>query len=63
MVLLLPSARAQLLALGFGLYMEACAVLGAKATESGPLPLAGFWVLHVGWNILASQEEHHLVDG
>ncbi len=42
---------------------EACAVLGAKATESGPLPLAGFWVLHVGWNILASQEEHHLVDG
>ncbi len=41
---------------------EACAVLGAKATESGPLPLAGFWVLHIGWHILASQEEHHLVD-
>ena len=42
---------------------EACAVLGAKAAEGGPLPLAGFWVLHVGWNILASQEEHHLVGG
>ena len=42
---------------------EACAVLGAKVTESGPLPLGGFWALHVGWNVLASQEEHHLVDG
>jgi hypothetical protein len=39
---------------------EACAVLGAKATESQPLPLGGFWVLHVGWNTLASLEEHHL---
>lgn len=42
---------------------EACAVLGAKVTESAPLPLAGFWVLHVGWNALTSREEHHLVDG
>jgi phosphohistidine phosphatase SixA len=42
---------------------EACTVLGAKAAGSGPLPLAGFWVLHVGWNTLASQEEHHLAGG
>jgi 8-oxo-dGTP diphosphatase len=42
---------------------EACAVLGAKATESGPLPLAGFWVLHAGWNTLVSREEHHLAGG
>jgi 8-oxo-dGTP diphosphatase len=42
---------------------EACAVLGAKVTENAPLPLGGFWVLHVGWNALASREEHHLVDG
>lgn len=41
---------------------EACAVLGAKASECEPLPLAGFWVLQVGWNALASREEHHLVD-
>ncbi len=40
---------------------EACAVLGAKAPESEPLPLGGFWVLHVGWNALVSLEEHHLV--
>ncbi len=40
---------------------EACAVLGAKAPESGPLPLGGFWVLHVGWNTLVSLEEHHLM--
>ena len=39
---------------------EACAVLSAKVTESAPLPLAGFWVLHVGRNTLASREEHHL---
>jgi 8-oxo-(d)GTP phosphatase len=39
---------------------EACSVLGAKVTENGPLPLAGFWVLHIGWNTLASREEHHL---
>ena len=39
---------------------EACAVLGAKARASQPLPLGGFWVLHVGWNALASLEEHHL---
>ena len=42
---------------------EACAVLGAKVTENAPLPLGGFWVLHVGWNALASREEHHLVNG
>jgi 8-oxo-(d)GTP phosphatase len=42
---------------------EACAVLGAKATESQSLPLGGFWVLHVGWNTLASWEEHHLTVG
>ena len=42
---------------------EACAVLGAKATESHSLPLGGFWVLHVGWNTLASWEEHHLTVG
>jgi 8-oxo-dGTP pyrophosphatase MutT (NUDIX family)/phosphohistidine phosphatase SixA len=42
---------------------EACAVLGAKAPQSHPLPLAGFWVLHVGWNALASLEEHHLAGG
>jgi 8-oxo-dGTP diphosphatase len=42
---------------------EACTVLGAKVTESAPLPLAGFWVLHVGWNALTSREEHHLADG
>jgi len=41
---------------------EACALLGAKVTESAPLPLGGFWVLHVGWNALASREEHHMVD-
>jgi 8-oxo-(d)GTP phosphatase len=41
---------------------EACAVLGAKFSESAPLPLAGFWVLHVGSNTLASREEHHLVE-
>jgi 8-oxo-(d)GTP phosphatase len=40
---------------------EACAVLGAKAPGSGPLPLGGFWVLHVGWNALVSLEEHHLL--
>jgi len=42
---------------------EACAVLGAKAAESHPLPFGGFWVLHVGWNTLASWEEHHLTIG
>ena len=42
---------------------EACAVLGAKAAESHPLPFGGFWVLHVGWNTLASWEEHHLTTG
>jgi 8-oxo-(d)GTP phosphatase len=40
---------------------EACAVLGAKAIESQPLPLGGFWVLHVGWNTLVAREEHHLI--
>ncbi len=40
---------------------EACAVLGAKAPGSGPLPLGGFWVLQVGWNTLVSLEEHHLM--
>ncbi len=39
---------------------EACAVLGAKVTESQPLPLGGFWVLHIGWNTMVSREEHHL---
>ncbi len=39
---------------------EACAVLGTKAPEGVPLPLGGFWVLHVGWNALASLEEQHL---
>jgi 8-oxo-dGTP diphosphatase len=39
---------------------EAAAVLGAKAAESQPLPRGGFWVLQVGWNSLASREEHHL---
>lgn len=39
---------------------EACAVLGAKAAETRPLPLGGFWVLHVGWHALASLEEQHL---
>jgi 8-oxo-dGTP diphosphatase len=42
---------------------EACAVLGAKAVESQPLPLGGFWVLHVGWNTLVAREEHHLIGG
>ncbi len=42
---------------------EACAVLGAKAPESVPLPLGGFWVLHVGWDALASLEEQHLMGG
>ncbi len=40
---------------------EACAVLGAKAIESQPLPLGGFWVLHVGSNTLVAREEHHLI--
>ena len=40
---------------------EACAVLGAKAPESVPLPLGGFWVLHVGRDALASLEEQHLL--
>jgi 8-oxo-(d)GTP phosphatase len=40
---------------------EACAVLGAKAIESQPLPLGGFWVLHVGGNTLVAREEHHLI--
>jgi 8-oxo-(d)GTP phosphatase len=38
---------------------EACAVLGAKPPDSRPLPLAGFWVLHIGWNTLACAERHH----
>ena len=40
---------------------EACAVLGAKVHETQALPLGGFWVLQVGWNALASLEEHHLM--
>jgi len=41
---------------------EACAVLGAKPPDGGPLPLplAGFWVLHIGWNTLACAEQHHV---
>jgi 8-oxo-dGTP diphosphatase len=42
---------------------EASAVLGAKAQETQPLPLGGFWVLHIGWNTLVSVEEHHLTGG
>jgi 8-oxo-dGTP pyrophosphatase MutT (NUDIX family) len=44
---------------------EACAVLGAKPPDDRPLPLAGFWVLHVGRGrqALASAERHHLVPG
>ena len=42
---------------------EACSVLGAKAPESHPLPLGGFWVLQVGGNALVSREEHHLTGG
>jgi 8-oxo-(d)GTP phosphatase len=38
---------------------EACAVLGAKPPEGHPLPMAGFWVLHIGWNTLACAERHH----
>lgn len=38
---------------------EACAVLGAKPPDGHPLPLAGFWVLHIGWNTLACAERHH----
>ncbi len=38
---------------------EACAVLGAKPPPDGePLPRAGFWVLHIGWNTLARAERH-----
>jgi len=39
---------------------EACAVLGAKPPDGRPLPLAGFWVLHIGWNTLACAEQHHV---
>jgi 8-oxo-(d)GTP phosphatase len=38
---------------------EACAVLGAKPPEGKPLPMAGFWVLHVGWSALITAERHH----
>jgi 8-oxo-dGTP pyrophosphatase MutT (NUDIX family)/phosphohistidine phosphatase SixA len=38
---------------------EACAVLGAKPPDGRPLPPAGFWVLHIGWNALACAERHH----
>ncbi len=36
---------------------EACAVLGAKPPDGRPLPPAGFWVLHIGWNALACAEQ------
>ena len=42
---------------------EACSVLGAKAPETHPLPLGGFWVLQAGGNALVSREEHHLTTG
>lgn len=44
---------------------KACAVLGAKPPDDRPLPLAGFWVLHVerGRHALASAERHHLLPG
>lgn len=42
---------------------EACSVLGAKAPESHPLPLGGFWVLQAGGHALVSREEHHLPGG
>lgn len=38
---------------------EACAVLGAKPPDGHPLPPAGFWVLHIGWNALASAERQY----
>ena len=39
---------------------EACAVLGAKPPDGEPLPMAGFWVLHIGWSALICAERHHL---
>ena len=38
---------------------EACAVLGAKPPDGEPLPMGGFWVLHVGWSALICAERHH----
>ncbi|HUY52919.1 MAG TPA: NUDIX domain-containing protein [Streptosporangiaceae bacterium] len=42
---------------------ETCAVLGGKRPEDPSLPFAGFWVLHIGWDTLASAERHQLVPG
>jgi 8-oxo-dGTP pyrophosphatase MutT (NUDIX family)/phosphohistidine phosphatase SixA len=38
---------------------EASAVLGAKPPDGEPLPVAGFWVLHIGWSALVCAERHH----
>ena len=40
---------------------EASAVLGAKPPDGEPLPMAGFWVLHIGWSALICAERHHPV--
>jgi 8-oxo-dGTP diphosphatase len=40
---------------------NACARLGAKRPEDPSLPLAGFWVLHIGRGTLVTTERHHLV--
>ena len=35
---------------------------GARGEAPGrePLPMAGFWVLHIGWSALICAERHHL---
>ena len=42
---------------------EASAVLGAKPPDGEPLPMAGFWVLHIGWSALICAERHHALAG
>jgi 8-oxo-(d)GTP phosphatase len=37
----------------------ACAALGAVPPDGGPLPVAGFWVLHAAHGLLAAAERHH----